>query len=421
MNKIIRYRFFIIIAVFSFCEICAQTYRGFSNEDVQSMHEKWNLDNWDDGGELSRYTFLNMGEFWTHTVINRNRQINTLIEDPQSEIANFITHTKLGDMSLQDYVDNSNTDGIIVLHGNRIVFEAYPMSSFEKHTYMSVSKVFTSTLVAILEERDLLDVSNPIDFYLPELKGSGWENVPVIDILDMASGIGCIESVKGAYDNPETCYYQFDAAFGLFKRTEKTAETPWDYVKSLSSHKPSGEVFEYSSINTFILSMLIERITGLSYSKNIETEIWQKMGAESDAIMARNNGTDISYFGLSSTLRDLARFGYMFLPEARLAEDNFISESYMNKIQKEGRPKLLTAFGSKDFTLDGELPHHNTYQWGKVMEDGDFYKNGYGGQGLYISPSRNLVIAFFGTLDTNGEVNQLPDIARQIVKSVLLK
>ena len=53
------------------------------------------------------------------------------------------------------------------------------------------------------------------------------------------------------------------------------------------------------------------------------------------------------------------------------------------------------------------------------MDDGDFFKGGYGGQGLYISPERDLVIAFFGTLDSNGESNELATIARQLAISGL--
>jgi CubicO group peptidase (beta-lactamase class C family) len=45
----------------------------------------------------------------------------------------------------------------------------------------------------------------------------------------------------------------------------------------------------------------------------------------------------------------------------------------------------------------GERPRHNTYQWDMVFEDGDFYKGGYGGQGLYISPARDLVVAAFSS------------------------
>jgi hypothetical protein len=53
------------------------------------------------------------------------------------------------------------------------------------------------------------------------------------------------------------------------------------------------------------------------------------------------------------------------------------------------------------------------------MEDGDFFKGGYGGQGLYISPSRDIVVAYFGTFEVGGDESQLDDISRQISKANL--
>jgi hypothetical protein len=46
------------------------------------------------------------------------------------------------------------------------------------------------------------------------MAGTGWEGIRVIDILDMASGIGCLEGEEGSYTNPETCYYHFEASLG---------------------------------------------------------------------------------------------------------------------------------------------------------------------------------------------------------------
>lgn len=415
------YRLLLLILIFPISSSLAQTYEDFSIEERQSVIKKWNLDNWDDGGEISRYIFLNMPEFWTHATIRRTGNIKSLKENYRKEIAELKINSQLGEMTLQDYVKNSEkVDGMIILQGDGIIYEAYPrMLPNDRHLYWSVSKVFASTIIAILEDRKQLDVTKPIDLYLTELKGSGWENVPIIDILDMASGIDCPEWVDGAFENPETCYYQFEASLGFLKRTEQTAENAFEHIKSLLSAKASGKIFEYTSANTFVLSCLIERLTGLSYAENIEREIWQKIGAESDAFITQTNGTSVSHAGISSTLRDLARFGYMFLADNRTKENAFVSNEYFDKIQNQGRPQLIAAYGSEKYKLDNEEVHHNTYQWDKVMEDGDFYKGGFSGQGLYISPSHNLVIAFFGTADENGVWNELEDISRQISKSDL--
>jgi hypothetical protein len=110
----------------------------------------------------------------------------------------------------------------------------------------------------------------------------------------------------------------------------------------------------------------------------------------------------------------------MFTPDGRSNVDSIISDSYLRKIQKEGRPAIFNADRENNPRLiDGEQPRHNTYQWDLVMEDGDFFKSGYGGQGLYVSPSRDLVIAFFGTLDEQGQSSQLAQVARQLAKSGL--
>jgi len=245
--------------------------------------------------------------------------------------------------------------------------------------------------------------------------------VPVIDILDMASGIGCLEGEEGAYSDPDTCYYHYEASLGWLGATEKTMDSPFDYIASLESHRPSGEAFEYTSPDTFILGWLIEQISGRTLADLLSEEIWQKMGAASDAIIAApRHGVPIIHGGMSSTLRDMVRFGLLFTPTGREGMSPVISDSYLEKIQSGGRPKIFNvARVDTPRIVDGEPARHNSYQWDFVMEDGDFGKSGYGGQGLYISPSRDLVVAFFGTFDENRKNHEMIQIARQLAKSGL--
>lgn len=196
--------------------------------------------------------------------------------------------------------------------------------------------------------------------------------------------------------------------------SEKAIDNILDHFASMQSHRPAGEVLEYTSINTIILSLLVERITGKTYTDFLEHEIWQRMGAESDALsLITPEGEAVSPLSISSTLRDLARYGLLFTPTGRNGSNKVISDAFLEKIQKKGRPEI---FASSDFPyrLNGELPSHNTYQWDFVMKDGDFFKGAAAGQGLYISPERDLVIAFFGQGN-----HELSHITRQLVKSGL--
>ena len=416
--------YFVLFTIlsFSFATHAEESFPGYSLEEATEFRDKWNQDNWDEGGPLMRYVFMNMSEFWGHSLINRGGPVRELPLALRDDVANFVATTKDGEVNLTSYVTHSTVNAALVLHKGRVVFEAYPnMREKDKHIYMSVSKGFTATLIAMLEERGLIDTTRSIETYLPSLQGSGWEGVPILDILDMASGIGCLEGDEGSYTNPEHCYYQFEASLGWVRATADTPNSTYEYMATLTSHRPSGEAFEYTSPDTFVLGWLAETVSGQSYADLLATEIWQKMGAESDGIItAPRRGVPIAHGGISSNLRDMARFGLMFTPSGRQSVKPVISDRYLEKIQKGGRPEIFRAmYGEESGYVDGEPARHNSYQWDFVMDDGDFFKGGYGGQGLYISPSRDLVVAFFGTFDENHEGHEMTRIARQLAKSGL--
>lgn len=422
---------FIILVLFLGCQtrqndqITIDEYDGYTLEEAREFHQQFVTEYWLKGGDLTRYIFLNYSEFWPHKVISRAGPIRELPYDLQEDIANFITDTDQGQIKLKDYVRRPTVDGIVVLHKGRIVFEDYPnMFPYDKHTCFSTFKPFVSTLIAILEDEGKIDVSKSSDAYIPELEGTDWGSIPVIDILDMCAGM--------CYDNSESgCLSKFALNSSGWPGFENSRGKQLELLRTEKKSRPSGEIYEYSSVNTTVLGWIVERITGVSGVDLIEREIWQKMGAESDGLMFLKDDVEAQYMGgLSATLRDLARFGLLFTPTGRQDPYDIISEEYLQKIQKGGRPEILAATGpidlyafddpkTKEHLVDGEPASHATYQWEYVMKDGDFFKAGYAGQGLYISPKRDLVIAYFGTFEENQEINQLPRIARQLAKSGL--
>src|SRR5690606_37474106 len=382
---------------------------------------EFTLQNWSDGGEIMHYTFLHMSEFFPHAIINRAGPISTLDENPRRDIAAFEVETSLGQMTLDQYVERGPVNGIVIIQGGKVVFERYPrMRRSDKHLLMSVSKIFVSTVVAILEDRGQLDSEAPVESYLPDLVGTGWEGVRVRDILDMASGIDCLESDEpGAYSDPSTGYYQYEASLGWLAPTEATMASTYDYVATLGRRRPPGEAFEYTSLNTFVLSWLAERITGKRFHEVVSELIWSKLGAGSDALISTSRlGAPASHGGISATVRDVARLGMLFTPDWELvSSEPIVSSNHLRQIQELGRPALFEIGGPGRGIIErlrGERPRHNSWQWDFVAEDGDFYKGGYGGQGLYISPIRHLVVAFTGTPTPDGQANDLMWISRQL-------
>ena len=290
------------------------------------------------------------------------------------------------------------------------------MRPTDKHVWFSVSKILVSTSVAILEDRGQIDVNQPIDFYLHGLTETAWEGIPIIDILDMASGIDCPE-VKS---DPDSCFWEFYDAFG-WPVTDHVQDNPMATLVNMATLRSPGEVFDYTSVNTEVLNWLVEVVSRERYSDFVEREIWQRAGPESDALIATTtNGAAFTAGGVSSNLRDLARFGMLFTDAVRAEPAPVVSDAYLEKIHRGGRPELTTdeVLRRRRTTLGDESFRHNTYQWDIVTSDGDFYKSGFGGQGLYVSPSDNLVIAWFGTQEVQDSTEMLR-IARQLAESEL--
>lgn len=392
----------------------------YTFDDLREFHDTFTLRNWIEPGEIMRYAFLNTPEFMPHAVIHRDGPISELAETPRDDLPGRRVRTPLGELTLDEYVERGPVNGVVILHRGAIVYERYPrMRRVDKHLLMSVSKVFASTLIAILEDRGQIDTTATVESYLPELAESGWEGVSVRDVLDMTSGIDCDELSPAAYHDTGSTYYPFEESLGLLPTYPGSRYSTWEYVATLQRGMEPGQVYDYTSVNTFILGWLAERITGKRFADLLSEEIWSQIGAESDALISSSRcGAVAHHGGIVTRLRDLARFGLLFTPSwPVVSQTQIVSDRHLRQITEGGRPEIFDtgALGKRLLEqLAPARPQHNSYQWDFVMPDGDFYKGGFGGQGLYISPTRDLVVAYFGTLVETRQANALMSIAQQL-------
>lgn len=94
---------------------------------------------------------------------------------------------------------------------------------------------------------------------------------------------------------------------------------------------------------------------------------------------------------------------------------------HVRTIHARCRPSLLQRAGLGDQVLRAfgdDLPRCASRQWNFVWDDGDMLKGGFGGRGLYVSPARDLVIAFVGTPAADGSVNGLRWICRRLATTL---
>jgi len=351
---------------------------------------------WNVVGEQQAWYFKNLHQLYPSVNVYRDGPVRELRYRPMEEIADYPVETPDGRMRFVDFLhsDHSTTMGMVIVHEGEIVFETYPrMKAYQKPVYWSVTKIFVSTLVAILEDRGLVDVSKPIEFYIPALKDSQLAGITVRNALDMASGADCSDN----YEDYESCYYRFETSLGDGFPTSTSPDNPYEMLIDFDYGywAEQGTGFDYSGVNTFLLGWLVEEVTGMPFQDALSVEIWRHIGAEADAsIFAGRYGIPLTTGGLMARLRDVARFGLLFTPSYQVVSDEkIISDRYLDTILNGGRPELLAnaRFGSPP-----EGVRHNVYQWDLVFDNNDFYKGGWAGQGLLINPVRDYVAVYTG-------------------------
>ncbi len=383
-------------------------------EHQHSIYELYTPDNFDDGGPISHYVWKNFPAFFPHAAIARTTVTRSLAINLRSDIASFEVTVKDEATSLDNYVTNSPlVDGMIVLEKGAIVYEAYPrMKPYDRHLGWSVTKVVVSTALAALEKQGKVDVEEPVEKYVPDLDKSAWAGLRVRDIVNMASGIDCLDS--DGYQNTEGCIYRYEESLGLTARHNEPVDT-MTILRSMKRHRAANTKYEYVSPDTYVSGLVIEAVTGQPLAAALQSLIWDHIGAEADGMMMISPaGRPAAHAGLSARLRDIARFGQIFTSNDVSVVDADHKADLRSKNGITFSPEQL--FRLKD-TFKEDAPTHAAWQWDMIWPDGTMFKGGYSGQGLYVDPERDLIIAFFGTAAKTGESNALLNISRQLAKS----
>ncbi len=221
--------------------------------------------------------------------------------------------------TLLDHLDESYTDGFLVLKDGAVVYERYfnGMTPRSLHLSQSMAKSVISAVAGILVGRGLLDPARPVTDYLPELAATAWKGATLQHVLDMTTGVHFSEE----YTDPYSEIGQTDVASG-WKPVPPGADPDfrwpshmWEFILTLKRlDRAHGEAFEYRSIETDVLAFAMERVTGRRLADLVSDELWQKLGCEESACFTVDSaGYALADGGFNATLRDYGRFGQMIL------------------------------------------------------------------------------------------------------------
>jgi CubicO group peptidase (beta-lactamase class C family) len=323
-------------------------------------------------------------------------------------------------MTWKESLSANYTDGILIMHKGKVVYERYfgCLDEAGKHAAMSMTKSMTGLLAEILVAEGRLDDTANVSSIVPELASSAFGTATVRQVMNMTTALDYSED----YADPEADIWIYSAAASPLPKP-KGYEGPngyFEYLQTVQQDGAHGEAFGYRTINTDALGWIISRVTGKDLAQLLSERIWSKMGAEQDAyITVDGKGTPFAGGGLSAGLRDLGRIGLLILNGGELNGQRLFPQEVVENIRAGGDKRAFAKAGYK--TLKGGS--YRGMWWVFHNKHGAFAARGVHGQTIYVDPTAEMVIVRFSSFPSakNAKIDPTSLPAYQAVAEYLMK
>jgi CubicO group peptidase (beta-lactamase class C family) len=277
-------------------------------------------------------------------------------------------------LDLDAFMAGQRSAALLVIHDGKLRLERYGLDFDAKGrwTSFSVAKSVTSTLVgAALRDGYIRSMDDKVSDYIPQMKGSAYDDVNIRQLLTMTSGVRWSED----YADPDSDVARFNN-----HKPEEGVDALVSYLRKLPREVPAGTRWNYSTGETNLVGVLVSQATKKPLSTYLSEKIWAPVGMEQQATwILSKTGQEISGCCLQASARDFARFGQFILDGARVKGQSIVPDGWLAEATTErigiGQPGR--GYG---------------YLWW-TYGDGTYAARGIFGQGIFIDPKRKLVIA----------------------------
>ncbi len=335
---------------------------------------------------------------------------------------------------------NNSIIGMMVVKDGYIVLEQYN-PRYDEDTVsqtFSVTKSFISALFGIACSMGLIDsINDPVYKYFPEYQPKAdrflQKTVTLRHLLTMTAGL----------------YVSKRRSFG--SRIEDSSEWVRNIMELPISLKTANE-FHYNDLYPHLISALISRQSGISTIDFANKFLFSKLNMNKIVPLQTKNALDyalfnkiadetvqrgsslwpcdpegipVGGFGLMTTLRDMARFGYLYLRNGKWGDtqvipEEWISESTVALTDTGKRTALSAIMNEKDAEEPGEdnavgVEGYGYYWWISEGNIKYYCALGYGGQRIIVIPSQNIVIAIKTTYSGMNEYLHADRLWQKIV------
>lgn len=260
-----------------------------------------------------------------------------------------------------------STHSVILMRGNSIFSECYyePFHENFKHRMYSVSKSFVAVAIGFCEQEGLLSLDDPMVNYFPEYVNEHTDDA--LKLLTIREMLLMRTAFEYAYD-------WFTS--GTNDRTEV-------YFRK-GSEKYPDTFFNYDSPGSYMLGVIVEKLTGKPFLEYLKDKILRRIGFSEDAYCIQApGGHSFGDSGVMCTSEDLLKFARFVMNKGTWEGERYLNQKFLDDATD-------MSHSNDDFGFESHRMYGYGYQiWGAPRNC--YAMIGMGGQFAFCDPKHDLI------------------------------
>lgn len=299
---------------------------------------------------------------------------------------------------------------IMILKNGNVVYEKWTEGHVptESHVLNSVSKTFTSLAIGMAIDEGKLKLTDKLVSLFPEfLPDSVSDNLAAITVRDLLT---------------MTCGHDVDHTYEM-QRMDSTINWVAQFLSYPVEHKP-GIYFCYNSVGTFMLSAIIQKVTGSNLLDFLRPRLFEPLHIKADRWDKNPQGIEYGGWGLFLATEDLAKMGQLLLQKGQWNGKQLVSEEWVTELSKVQVASRQAGMTEKQVAAAGMTKENSDWLQGYGYQtwrcrNNAFRADGYRGQYILVFPELQSVVAITADIeDMQKELNLVWNHIYPVLKNV---
>tara|TARA_R110002012_G_scaffold283090_2_gene473093 strand:+ start:35172 stop:36305 length:1134 start_codon:yes stop_codon:yes gene_type:complete len=306
-------------------------------------------------------------------------------------------HQDYNSVKETEILNKTNTENgtiaYVIIKNDSVWFENYydGFDEDSKSNSFSMAKSYVSAMLGkALMEGHIKSLDQPVGDFLPEFRDDLSAKLTVGDLSSMASGTDWDEAYYSPLSITTRAYFDDDL--------DKV-------INGLKVVEEPGQAYKYSSGDTQMLAMVIERATGKKLYDYLTESFWKPLGSKNATLWqvdSEEHDMVKAYCCIASNAKDFARLGKLYKDHGKWQGKQLLDSAF---VAKSIKPRFSAS------------PEYGYGWWLKNVGDKEFFMmRGHLGQYVIVEPNDNVIIVRLGHSKGPGDAiaTFTPDISTYI-------